>query len=91
MISISKIPIQKLNEKPGFHQCHSDVLFLFPFSEENEKPADLSQRVIFKSKRTDKVEEGQGCDSKEKSKKRPQPAKNKLSFQDAEDENEDDE
>lgn len=73
--------------RPAFHQCHSNVFLLF--SEENEKPADLTQRVVFKSKRnqnTDKVEKAQGCDSKEKSKKRPEPAKNKLSFQDDEDE-----
>lgn len=73
---------------------HCNFFVYFWFSEENEKPADLNQRVIFKSKRsqnTEKPEEGEKSDSKEKSKKRPDPAKSKLSFQDDEDEDEDDE
>lgn len=66
-------------------------IFIF-FLEENEKPADLQQRVIFKSKRsqnTDHSDEGKETDLKEKSKKRPEPVKNKLSFQDDEDDEDD--
>lgn len=72
-----------------FVPCNLTFPFLIP--EENETPADLSQRVVFKSKRIqkpDKPEEEQEGTSKKdkKSKKRPEPAKNKLSFQDDEDE-----
>lgn len=60
--------------------------YLFIVSEENEKPADLNQRVIFKSKRSQDTEKSdESCDSKAKSKKRPEPTKSKLSFQDEDD------
>lgn len=62
----------------------------FDFPEENGTPADLSQRVVFKSKRSQKAEKLEEGSSQEKPKKskRPEPAKSKLSFQDDEEEDE---
>lgn len=70
-------------------------LWLFCFTEENEKPADLSQRIVFKSRNSDRqVATASDSKSETKDKKRssrPDISKSKLSFQvedDEEDSNE---
>lgn len=69
------------------------------FTEENEKRADLSQRIVFKSKKSEQSTASTAADtvtetkSNKKDKKRPskpEASKSKLSFQ-IEDEEEDDE
>lgn len=71
--------------------CFDD--FVFCFTEENEKPADLSQRIVFKSKNSDKQEATTSESKSEKKDKkrssRPDISKSKLSFQ-VEDEEDDD-
>lgn len=70
----------------------------YDFSEEAEKPADLSQKIVFKVKRKDKTAKPAEKDQQEispersrksgKSKKKKEPAKNLLSFEDEEDDDE---
>lgn len=60
------------------------VFFVLHFAEENEKRADLSQRVVFKSKKSEKQSGSQETkpDKKDKKRKdRPEATKSKLSFQ----------
>lgn len=66
---------------------------VFCITEEHEKPADLSQRIVFKSKNPEKQVAITGETKSEKKNKkqssRPDISKSKLSFQvdDDEDEN----
>lgn len=68
----------------------------YDFSEEAEKPADLTQKIVFKVKRKEKTAKPAEKDQHEispehsrksgKSKKKKEPAKNLLSFEDDDDE-----
>lgn len=66
-------------------------------SEEAEKPADLSQKVVFKAKKKEHSDESSNKDEGEKSEEKPRkaekskrkkekPVKNLLSFEDDDDE-----
>lgn len=72
-------------------------MMLFYFTEEDEKPADLSQRIVFKSKKLDgqvaTKSESKPENKDKKRSSRPDISKSKLSFQiedDEEDDNDDD-
>lgn len=70
----------------------------YDFPEEAEKKADLTQKIVFKAKRKDKSEKPAEKDQREtspehsrksgKSKKKKEPAKNLLSFEDEADDDE---
>lgn len=57
------------------------------FAEEAEKPADLSQKIVFKAKKKDKIDdESPKTETGGKSSKRKgKPSKNLLSFEEADD------
>lgn len=70
---------------------------LFPFSEAAEKPADLTQRIVFKGKKKEKTDSALDIKTAEKSTTGPQnidkskrkkgkPTKNLLSFEEEDDE-----
>lgn len=63
------------------------------YIEENEKPADLSQRIVFKSKKgassSDKDTQPSDKDTQKLTKNQPKVNKSKLSFQDEDDDEED--
>lgn len=58
------------------------------FIETNEKPADLSQRIVFKSKKPEKQSSSDGETKKDKKQQKPETSQSKLSFQ-VDDEEED--
>lgn len=63
---------------------------VFPLSEEDEKPADLNQKIVFKSKKSKtggSVDDAQVLDRKAKKKKQKE-AQSKLSFGDDDEEGE---
>lgn len=69
----------------GLFWCYFCSDYAFGFAEENEKPADLSQRIVFKSKKSDSEVATSSEDKSEKKDKkrsaRPDISKSKLSFQ----------